>query len=405
MKFTTANVGRLKLPAGKTDTVIWDSSLPGFGVRIRPTSKQWRCQYRVGRQQRSQSLGDVRKVELEAARKIARQIFARIELGADPGAERDALAAAQAAASLTLGLIIERYLDAKQGVLRTSTFTAGARYLRTHWAPLHKFPVAAVSRPIIAARLQEISRENGRMSARAARRRLSALFSWAMREGLCESNPVIATNDPGIGLVSRDRVLTDDEIRVIWRACKDDDFGRIVKLLLLTSARREEIGSLQWSECDLDAGVLTLPAARTKNKRAHELALSAPALEILASIPRRARDSVFGKRGPTFSGWSFKKAELDAQITELNSGRPLTRWTLHDLRRTAATRMAELGVQPHIIEATLNHAGHMSGVSGIYIRSTYANEKRQALALWADKLSAIVERRESNVLTLNPKRA
>jgi integrase len=408
MKFSRTNIEALTLPEGEDDRIEWDPDLPGFGVRFRraadrTVTKNWRVQYRVGSQQRSQSLGDIRKVTLEDARKIARQIFARVELGIDPGAERDAGRRAQPAAALTLGSVAERYLLAKKATLRPNTFAASTRYFGDHWAPLHHQPIGAVTRAQIAARLQELTQERGPVAASRARCDLGTLFSWAMREGLCEANPVAMTNDPAAGRRGRDRVLAYEELRAILRACGDDDFSRIIWLLALTCCRASEIGDLQWGEISFETGAMTIPGARIKNHREHVLSLPEAALAILRPIPRRPNnDFVFGKSG--FSAWSYSKMMLDARIARVE-GSPLAPWVVHDVRRSAATHMAELGVQPHIVEAVLNHqGGHKRGIAGIYNRAAYTAEKKTALALWADKLRSVVDNQESNV-TLLPKRA
>ena len=165
MKLTKDAVAALVRPAGKADHTEWDDDLPGFGVRMRGGSKNWDCQYRVNGKQRRESLGDVRKVSLEDARKIARQRFAQVELGTDPAAER-AQARAQA---LTLGVVINRYLEAKQDRLRPNTFKAAERYFAAHWKPLHNRPLDAIKRADVAARLQELVKAHGRTSAARAR--------------------------------------------------------------------------------------------------------------------------------------------------------------------------------------------------------------------------------------------
>ena len=136
------------------------------------------------------------------------------------------------------------------------------------------------------------------------------------------------------------------------------------------------MGELRWSEVDMAASIVTLPPHRTKNGRAHTIPLSADALEVLRSIPHRnERDLVFGDGQGGYSGWSKAKATLDEKL-----GKGVKPWTLHDLRRTAATRMADSGVQPHVIEAVLNHvSGHKGGVAGIYNRALYEPEKRTAI--------------------------
>jgi integrase len=221
-----------------------------------------------------------------------------------------------------------------------------------------------------------------------------------MREGLCEANPVIATNDPAAGTKPRDRVLSDSELKTIWAACDDsDDFGRIVRLLILTGARRQEIGGLKWDEIDFETGMLALPATRTKNHRAHELALPAAALEILRSTPHR-RDYVFGDVGPGFTSWSNATEALKRGISA-----PLPPWRLHDIRRSTATHMAEIGVAPHIVEAILNHvSGHKGGIAGIYNKATYAEQTRIALAKWADHVEALITGKRPSTVVKLPKR-
>jgi integrase len=398
MRLSDIDMTKLPLPPGKTDHIIWDDDMPSFGVRLRPTKRVFVVQYRVGHQQRRESLGDVRKISIGEARKIARQRFAQVELGIDPAAQRAQARAQAAATKLTLATVTPRYLDAKFDVLRASTYKAAERYLTQCWKPLHDRPIEAIKRADVAARLQELTKAHGRTSAARARDTLSALFGWAMREGLCEANPVIATNDPTEGIQPRDRVLGDTEIGVIWNACQDDDFGRIVRLLLLTGCRRDEIGGLKWAEVDLDTGVMTIPGTRTKNGRMLELALPAVAIEILQSAPQRhGRDYVFGSRGMAFSAWSASKLRLDAKIA-IATGRALAPWRLHDLRRTMRTGLGKLGIAPHVAELAINHV--KGGVEAIYDRHRYQPEIKTALAMWAEHVLAVVEGRSTKVTSM-----
>jgi integrase len=404
MKFTVKTAAELELPPGKTEHTVWDDALPGFGVRIRPTSKAWRIQYRVGEQQRSESLGDVRKVTLEDARRIARQRFAMVELGKDPGADREATKRAALAAALTFGNVAAQYLETKQPAMAKSTYRQAVRYLERYAKPLAAYPIGDITRAPIAALLREWSGKHGVMAAGAARKMLSALFTWAMKEGLCDANPVANTNAPGAGRPGRDRVLNDDELKIIWRVCdaSDDDFARVLKLLLFTACRREEIGSLRWDEVDFVSGKLLLPATRTKNRRAHELTLPEPALAILQAQPRiEGRPWIFGKHGVGLTGWSYHKNRFDRLVAE-TAGRPLPRFSIHDARRTCATRLGDLGIAPHTIDAVLNHA--KPTLHGTYNRASYGPEKRAALAMWAERLLSIVEGHDSKLLVL-PQRA
>ena len=174
------------------------------------------------------------------------------------------------------------------------------------------------------------------------------------------------------------------------------DYGAIVRLLILTGQRREEVGGMLQSEIDTAGALWRIGAERTKNGLPHEVPLSAPALAVLRGLRRRKdtgdeRDLVFGSRDGPFSGWSKAKSALDARLTGA-LGRVPAAWRLHDIRRTVATGMADLGVQPHVIEAVLNHiSGHKAGVAGVYNRSTYATEKRAALDMWADHVTTLGE--------------
>jgi integrase len=387
MKLTKDAVTALSLPPGKSDYFEWDEALPGFAVRLRGQAKTWVVQYRIGAQQRRESLGDVRKVTLEDARKIARQRFAQVELGVDPAAERSRARAA----TLTLAVVSNRYLEAKKDVMRPNTYKAAERYFRVHWKSLHARPIEGagkIGRADVAARLQELIKQHGRTSAARARDYLSALYAWSMKEGLCEANPVLATNDPTAGRLPRDRVLSDQEIQIIWNACQDDNFGRIVKLLLLTGCRREEIGALKFDELSLDTGVLTIPGSRTKNHRTLELTLPQIAIDLLQSTPQLAgQQYVFATRGRgPFSAWSSAKLQLDSRII-LATGQSLPAWTLHDLRRTMRSGLGRLGIPPHVAELAINHA--KGGVEAIYDRYRYSGEIARALALWADHVRSI----------------
>jgi integrase len=396
MRFSYKNTEGLKLPPKKTEHIFWDSQIAGFGLRVRAGgSRNWIFQYRLGGKQRRISFGSATTVTADQARKKAATLHARVKLGQDPAGEK---IEARARATETFGDVLRArvkpgqepagYLVRKKAELKPRTYVETERHLLVNAKRLHGLQIASIDRRTVAGLLTEIDAKNGPHAAKHLRAALSAFFSWAMREGLAESNPVIGTNRP-VTNGPRDRVLSNHELRSVWAALPDDDdYGAIVKLLALTGQRRDEIGSLRWSEIDFDKAVISLPAERTKNKKPHDVPLSPAALAILKDYHARRtpdREYVFGLGTAGYQGWSKSKEALDRRAA-------IADWRLHDLRRTVSTRMHdELDIAPHIVEAVLNHiSGHRAGVAGTYNRALYSKEKAIALARWAEHLEAIV---------------
>jgi integrase len=397
MKLTQKVVDTLTLPARQSEVIVFDTTVPGFGLRLRVTGgRSFIFQYKIGSQQRRVTLGNAGAIKLEQARATASKLHAQVRLGHDVAAERSER---RAHAVETFGAVLAIYLPRQKARVRPRSYIEIERYLRRYLQSLHGLQFARIDRRAIAEQLSLIETVNGKAAANRARTCLSAFFAWAVREGLTDNNPVIGTGRREEA--SRFRVLTSAELRIIWSALGDDEFSAIVRLLTLTGQRREEIGSLCWSEVDLEAGVIRLPAERVKNKREHTIPLSAPARTIVEAQPRRdGRDHVFGRGAGGFSGWSRCKARLDRRIAEM-VGHPLPAWILHDLRRSTVTGMAELGLHPHVIEAVINHvSGSKAGIAGIYNRSTYEREKSAALARWAEHVLATVEERASKIVAL-----
>jgi integrase len=397
VRFTKPAIAGLALQQGKAELIAFDDDLPGFGIRLRAGGKRtWVVQYRVGRKQRRLTLGSVAAIGLDQARSEARKTLAKVHLAHDPQADKTRL---RVQAALTFGSLLDRYLAVKRDRLRPRSYSETERPLIRDWAPLHELPVAKIDRADVANQLGSLAIENGPASADRARSVLSAFFTWSMREGLVPTNPVIGTNRPAEP-IARERVLSDGELVEIWRACRENDYGRIVRMLILTGQRREEISALSWWEIDLQKAVISLPGDRTKNHRPHEVPLSDQSLAILKATPRRdGRNFIFGAGDGAFSGYSRSKTALDKRILfarlaapePADNHRPMPEWRLHDIRRTVATRMADIRIQPHVIEAVLNHvSGHRAGVAGVYNRSLYADEKRDALIRWGDHVEALV---------------
>jgi integrase len=389
MKLSVKNAASVALPAGKRDHLVFDDAIPGFGLRVREAgSRTWIYQYSLGDKQRRMVIGKASAIPADKARQIASELHAKVRLGNDPAHDKEL---SKAAASHTFGSIADQYLTWQRSRLRPKSLMEVERHIRKNAKPLHTMPLAAVDRRAIAARLGEIADASGEVQANRTRATLAAMYVWAMKAGHAESNPVSNTNR--YDEQSRERVLAEHELALIWNACNDTQYGSLIKLLMLTGQRRSEIGALRWSEINFDKGVIELPPARTKNKKPHQVPMSETVAAILRAQTRfENRDLVFGYRDGPYQGWGEAKENLDARIAA-RTGKPLEPWTVHDLRRSTATHMADLGVQPHIIEAILNHvSGHKGGIAGIYNRANYAAEKTQALTLWAKHLAAIVKK-------------
>jgi integrase len=382
MKLTKQSTATLALLPGKSEGIFWDDDLPGFGIRIRAGgSRTWVYQYKIGGQHRRITLGSSGAVSPARAREIAGEHHAKVRLGRDPSTEKTE---GRARAAETMAAVLQNYLTFKRRKLRPRSYIEIERHLLQNARPLHSFHLAKINRRDIAGRISAFAAETSGTSANHMRAALSAFFAWAIGEGLIDSNPVMGTNrweDQ-----SRDRVLSDDELLTIWLTLGDDDYSVILKVLMLTGQRLNEIGGLRWSEIVGDA--IVLPPSRCKNNRQHIIPLPA---SVRALLDGRARNGefVFG-RGRPFVRWFKAKAALDQRVKE--AGSELQHWTHHDLRRTMATRMAEeLGIAPHVIEAVLNHiSGHKAGVAGVYNRATYTEEKKRALQRWASYIGEVV---------------
>ncbi len=399
IKLDAKTVATLTLPDGKDDEIFWDAELENFGVRLRRRRggffRKYVAQYRVAGRNRRVTIGSADMLVFGQAREAARKVLAKVALGHDPQAEREAKRQAQAR---TFKSVVADYLDAKQPELRPASLRVNKLYLTgPYFRPLHPAAINAITRTDVAGCVRAISRSHSTNTAAAARRALSAFFAWVIADGLLGdgANPVNGSHRPA-DPEPRDHVLTDAELVKVWRASRDDDFGRIVRLLILLGARRQEVGGMRWDEIDFDAGTWRLPKERSKNGREHVIALPQEALAILSSTPRRADDHLFGFRAAGFTSFTTGVQALERRLA--GTVRP---WRLHDIRRSVATKMADIGIEPHIIEACLNHfSGHRRGIAGIYNRARYERATAAAFMRWAEHIMTLVEGRESKVIPL-----
>ncbi|MFZ5781755.1 MAG: tyrosine-type recombinase/integrase [Pseudomonadota bacterium] len=237
---------------------------------------------------------------------------------------------------------------------------------------------------------------------------LGAFFRWAKknRRAILKVNPMLGIDRPPPP-AARERFLSDGEVALLWKACDRVvyPFPQVVRLLLITAQRLNEVAGLRWSELEEDGAVIALPGERTKNHRPHLVPLPPLARSILDEAKKiDGCEFVFSitGRGPV-SGWSKIKRQLDAAIAEANGGKPIPAWRYHDLRRTARTGLSKLRVDRDVREAVLNHV--KQGVEGTYDRYDYFDEKKGALERWAAHVQDVVSGKAANVASLDKARA
>jgi integrase len=385
-KLTESAVAALKVPDGNRDVIVFDDALPGFGVRKFASGKtSYFVKYKLGAQQRKITLGRAVPGMLADIRRQAAKVLAEVKLGKDVAARKKEAAAKKSA---TIGGLVERYIAERQLQLKPRTMEGIVLHLRGHWAPLHDRAIEKLSRQDIVTGMDRIADEHGRTACDRAKTSLSGFFAWCLDRGCCEANPVLGIKRRGAN-PSRSRVLSFDELSDVWNACPAGDYGKIVKLLLLSGQRRNEIANLQWHEIDFELEEITLPPERTKNSLVHVLPMSSQILAILQHTDAIAqRDFLFGE-GPNagFQAWSRSKRILDKKINAARAVRgekTIAQWQLHDLRRSFVTHaVGQKLAPPHIVEACVNHqSGHRDGVAGVYNRALYAEEKKATFEAW-----------------------
>jgi integrase len=390
MKLTQRRIDLLQCPAGKKDALVFDGDQKGLGVRVTASgAKNYLAQYARAGAKRRVPLGSCDAISLAAAREATKAILGDVAKGRDPAAERKEAELKARREALTLDSLIEQWAALHLSGKRTNYSASAVSALRRVFARRLEAPAADLDRAAAVRALDDLAK-NGKVQMAASTARYgSALFGWAVKRGSVALNPFEGV--PIAPLTRRDRVLSDEEIRLIWDATEEPGtFNAIVRALLLTGQRREEVTGLTWAEIDEALSGWTLPGARTKNGKPHFIPLSEQMRVLLRAQPRfDADDLVFpGERG-VFSGWSKSKDRLDQRCG-------ISGWTLHDLRRTAATGLQKLGVRLEVTEAILNHvSGSRAGIVGVYQRHHWADEKRTGLAAWGAHVAAIVEGREA----------
>jgi integrase len=330
------------------------------------------------------------------AREEAQRLLTMAKQGKDPfDVDRERK---RVAVDLAFEPYAERFLEVYgRANWNEGTHKDSCSYVRRYLVPaLKRKALPDIKRSDIAALFDDMPKGKVALSRNvyAVTRRL---FAWAVERGDLTVSPLLGHRAPPVAK-SRDRYLTDKEVKLVWEGTGEGGpmFGPMFRLLLITAQRREEVAGLDWRELDRGAAEWTLPAHRAKNGMASTVPLSPLAI---AELDRRAGGTEWPRKGLVFtttgktpaSGISKAKTRLDGFMVG-RAGEEIEAWRLHDLRRTAATGLQRLGVRFEVTEAVLNHvSGSRSGVAGVYQRHNWREEKREALDAWAAHLASVTE--------------
>jgi len=433
MKLTERVIAKLSLEKGRKDRLIFDDVQRGLAVRITAGGGHtYIAQYTHYGSKYRVPLGSCAALSLHKAREAAAAVMGDVAKGRNPAVERkEAAAAARAKAareSYTLAALIEDWERVHLAHRRPRYSAEAVRALRHAFARYLDHPAEELQRANVVRTIDGLTSKNKKDApedAQQALRRGNAIargtvaygraaFGWAMKRGTVAHNP-FADLPARPRVPSRDRVLSDDELGAIWRAASETTFpyGFIVRMLILTGQRRDEVAGMAWTEVTDDLATWTIPGSRTKNGIPQIVPLSNPARDLLRKLlpdddaeakralaERRTQFSlVFPGQAGTYSGWSKSKRTLDLACS-------VAGWWLHDLRRTLATGFQRLGVRLEVTEAVLNHiSGSRAGIVGVYQRHDWAGEKRVALDSWSAHILTISEGRlqSANVAAFRPR--
>jgi integrase len=420
---------RVKPPAqGRVE--YFDAAFGSLALRVTSGGhKSWSLFYRTGGRLRRFTLGNFPALKPAGARREASRILEQVAQGVDPLAQRKALRYVRPPEQETYGATVQDYLDRHAKKNTTwSTYAETKRVLEgDDFKTWHKRSLASISRRDVNDVIDNITLR-AEVQANRTLAKLRAFFNWAVEKERITVSPVAGMRPP-TREHSRDRALSDDEIRWFWGACEVSGwpFGPLAQLLLITAQRRDEVASMEWSEIDFKESLWSIPIEKAKSKNAHLVPLSNAALAILESLPRIGDGLIFTTTGKTpVSGFSRAKRRLDKEMERVRRAllnlpqedaayrramgipdkKPLPveipLWIVHDLRRTAATDMARLNVAPHVVDKVLNHVGgEIRGVAAVYNRFEYLDERRTALQAWGRYVANLLNPRAANVTLLH----
>jgi integrase len=403
-KITKASVDGLltEAKAVAATLFLWDSELAGFGAKAASSGTcSYVLQYRLGGRgtpARRITLGRHGKLTPDEARRLAKAELGKISNGVDVAEARKEKR--ERLAGLTFAEAIEKFLDVHAEPTRYWK-EKRARLTSADVKALANKPLSTVSRKHVADAIDR-AKCRSEAAARLLFADLRPFFKWTHEREHLDANPMAGLRAPRPS-EARERTLEEYEVKAFWQAAGEASwpFASIYRLLLLTGARREEVAGIKWSELDLDAGVWMLPGARTKNGRDHRIPLAPQAIAILdrlgitaikAGLGYKDDDLVFSTTGTTSpSGFSRAKRALDARMQAV-LGTKFKPWRIHDLRRTCATGMENLGVDTRVVETALNHvSGTKAGIVGVYQRAEHRESVKAAFEAWGRYLASLTQ--------------
>ncbi|MCV2866939.1 tyrosine-type recombinase/integrase [Albidovulum sediminicola] len=399
-KLTAAGVEKIKAIDRRQE--IPDSLVTGLYLVVQPSGrKAWQVRYRTGVTHRRMSLGPFPLLSLSDARERARDVLLKSRAGADPAGEikRAKASKIDLAARDTIKALVDLHNKRHLSKLRSGNVVWREldRHVVTRWGDRD---VHSITKRDVVDLLDEIMDSGREITANRLRGYLSKFFNWCIERDILTTSPMQGVRKPAKE-ISRERFLTDDEIRWFWNACESVGWPweAAGKLLLLTGQRLGEVVGM--AESEVEGSLWMMGGERTKNGRAHTVPLSEISLKVLASHGRTGGGSglIFTTTGiKPLSGFHKARAKLAGAMNEIASNErgmtvQIPHWTFHDLRRTAATGMARIGQPTHVVEAVLNHvSGAISGVAGVYNRHSYDSEKSTAMEAWGRHVLSLVRK-------------
>ena len=387
-KLTETGIAKINAPSkGRID--ITDSITQGLNLRITSNGvKSWCFAYRYGGKQRRMTLGRYPDISLIKAREIVRNSRADLAVGEDPYKLREDKINANVQKQedqITVRDMAKEFIEL-YAIPNTKKWKTTQKFFDNHILPaLGNNAVKEVRRKDVIKLLDKIKNSSHPTAANHVLSSLRKMYNWAIERDVLEFNPCSHIKKP-VPIKERERVLNKREIKDFWDACNcvGYPYGPICKILLLTGQRCNEIATLKWSYVDEAEKIIRVPAENIKAGRGHDIPITDDVIKILNELPKFRGEYIF----TTCHGKKHVAGFGKAKKQFLEKFNPTNDWRFHDLRRTCATNLAELGVPLHTISRVLNHAE--GGVTKIYARHSYLKEKRDALNLWASELNKII---------------